>query len=61
MFDQGTVLWAARWIMGIVGGALASRGIGDAELWTSVTGAVLGGVPVVWSYIERQRLQAAAK
>lgn len=61
---RGAALWAARMILLWLGGWLAARGIGDAELWDGLaevgSAALVALVGAIWSWRAR-RAQLAAE
>ena len=57
---HGVALWAARMALTSGGGWLAARGYGDAELWQSLAGAIMGVGGAAWSFFARRRQLAAA-
>lgn len=44
-----------RWVLAGVAGAAIAKGIGDAVLWESITGALVLVVPAVWSFITHSK------
>nr|WP_314072200.1 hypothetical protein [uncultured Roseococcus sp.] len=61
---RGAALWAARMILLWLGGWLAARGVGDAELWAGLAdvgaGALVALFGALWSWRAR-RAQLAAE
>nr|WP_314073842.1 hypothetical protein [uncultured Roseococcus sp.] len=61
---RGAALWAARMVLLWLGGWLAARGVGDAELWAGLAdvgaGALVALVGALWSWRAR-RAQLAAE
>lgn len=55
------ILWLVRVALIAIGSALTQRGVGDAQMWAEVVGAVLAVVGAVWSYLARTQLKAAAR
>ena len=57
--DNGLML--LRLALQAIGGALVTRGVGDAGVWEAVTGGVVMVAGAVWSWMARRRLVAAAE
>lgn len=59
----GAVLWAVRMLLVSGGGWMASRGIGDSELWSGLAdvgaGAIVSAVGALWSWYARRAALAA--
>lgn len=61
---RGAALWAVRMTLLWLGGWLASRGVGDNELWSGLadvaSGALVAAAGALWSWRAR-RAQLAAE
>lgn len=48
-----------RHLLGLGGGYVMGSGLFDAAQWDLVTGIVMGGAALVWSFFNKKKLRAA--
>ena len=60
MLTQEQIFGIIRHLLTTIGGALVAKGVFDESMMLEGVGAVMGLVGFVWSYVEKQKAEAAA-
>lgn len=61
MLTQEQIFGIIRHLLTTIGGALVAKGVFDESMMLEGVGAVMGLVGFVWSYVEKQKAEAAAE